>query len=105
MVQYVGPIFGFVALILTAGACLLIFLTILGGVNNHQPLNEIYFLEADTSKIPGAPATSRWTMWNLCSVDSNGHNNCSDVHPDYPLDPSAPSNLNTTINVPSQFIG
>jgi len=99
------PIFGVVAMILTAGACLLILLTILGGASNHKPLNQTYFLQADTSNIPGAPSNSRWTMWNLCSVDGNGHNKCGKSHPDFPLDPPSSSNFNTTTNVPHQFLG
>jgi hypothetical protein len=99
------PIFGLLAMILTAGACLLMFLTILGGVRNHKPLNQIYFLQADTSNIPGAPSISRWTMWNLCSIDGHGNNLCGKAHPDFPLDPPAASNFNTTINIPHQFIG
>lgn len=84
---------------------MLIFLTLLGGVRNSTPLNEVYFLQADTGNIPGAPATSRWTFWNVCSVNDNGRSVCGDVHPDFPLDPPAQSNFGTEQNVPNQFIG
>jgi hypothetical protein len=80
------------------------FLTLLGGANNHTPLNNIYFLEADTSKIPGAPSTSRWTFWNLCTV-KNGKSQCGSSHPCFPFDPPNSRNFGTDSNVPSQFIG
>ncbi|KAJ5212141.1 uncharacterized protein N7498_003787 [Penicillium cinerascens] len=96
---------GFLGLFFTAGAILLIFLVILGGARNTIPLNEIYFLEADTSNIPGAPAISRWTFWSLCSVAPDGKSICGTSHPDHPFDPPNPNNFNTTINVPHQFIG
>lgn len=83
---------------------MLMFLTFLGGVSNHVPLNNIYFLQADTSSIPGAPSTSRWTFWNICSV-SNGKSQCGSVHPDFPFDPPSSRNFGTTTNVPGAFIG
>ncbi|EED20200.1 actin cortical patch protein Sur7, putative [Talaromyces stipitatus ATCC 10500] len=98
------PILGFLALFFVAGALLLMFLTFLGGVNNHVPLNDIYFLQADTSRIPGAPSTSRWTFWNVCPV-SDGKSQCGDVHPDFPFDPPSSLNFGTTENVPLEFIG
>ncbi|KAI9929248.1 hypothetical protein MW887_001656 [Aspergillus wentii] len=81
------------------------FLTLLGGATNTRPLNEIYFLQADTSNIPGAPALSRWTFWNLCGVNSAGKSDCGDTHPDYPFDPPNSNNFGTTTNVPSAFVG
>ncbi|KAF7718457.1 Uncharacterized protein PECH_005942 [Penicillium ucsense] len=96
---------GLLGLFFTAGSIVLIFLTLLAGVNNHTPLNQIYFLQADTGNIPGAPTTSRWTFWNVCGVDNNGHNLCGAVHPDFPLDPPNSNNFGTEQNVPGQFIG
>lgn len=81
------------------------FLTLLGGANNHTPLNEIYFLQVDTSNIPGAPGVSRWTFWNICRVDNRGKSHCGSSHPDYPFDPPSSRNFNTTVNIPHQFIG
>jgi hypothetical protein len=81
------------------------FLTLLGGANNHTPLNDIYFLQVNTSNIPGAPDVSRWTFWELCRVDSNGKSRCGSSHPDYPFDPPDSRNFNTTVNIPHQFIG
>ncbi|KUL86536.1 hypothetical protein ZTR_04246 [Talaromyces verruculosus] len=98
------PIFGFLALFFTAGALVLMFLTFLGGVNNHTPLNNIYFLQVDTSSIPGAPSTSRWTFWNICAV-SDGKSQCGSSYPDFPFDPPSSRNFNTTTNIPGAFIG
>ncbi|CAL5872717.1 uncharacterized protein PFLUO_LOCUS6984 [Penicillium psychrofluorescens] len=95
---------GFLGLFFMAGAVLLIFLTLLGGARNTDPLNRIYFLEANTGNIPGAPPVSRWTFWALCSV-KNGLNDCGSSHPDFPLDPPSHRNFNTTVNVPHEFIG
>ncbi|KAJ5239610.1 Actin cortical patch SUR7/pH-response regulator PalI [Penicillium chermesinum] len=95
---------GLLGLFFMAGAILLMFLTLLGGTSNHNPLNQIYFLQADTSRIPGAPATSRWTFWNICSV-KNGRSDCGEVHPDFPLDPPGKNNFDTTQGVPAGFIG
>lgn len=75
----------------------------LGGTREHVPLNEIFFLQADTSNIQGAPSISRWTYWNACNVDSTGNTFCPAAHPAYPLDP--PSNFGTTKGVPDAFIG
>jgi hypothetical protein len=95
---------GFLGLFFTAGAILLIFLTLLAGSYNTGPLNVIYFLQADTGNIPGAPATSRWTFWSLCGV-VDGKNDCGSSHPDFPFDPPSHRNFDTTENVPHQFIG
>ncbi|KAJ5846172.1 hypothetical protein N7534_009841 [Penicillium rubens] len=79
---------GFTGLFFMAASILLIFLTLLGGARNSNPLNQIYFLQADTGNIPGAPTTSRWTFWNLCGV-TNGRNDCGETHVDFPFDPQA----------------
>lgn len=85
----------FVSLILIAGACLLILLTLLGGAVDKNPTNKFYFLEADTSGLGNAASTSRWTLWNACSV-VNGHNACPKVHAAYPFDPNR--NFGTTMS-------
>ncbi|KAB8261169.1 SUR7/PalI family-domain-containing protein [Aspergillus pseudonomiae] len=96
---------GFLGLFFTAGALLLMFLTLLGGARNSIPLNEIYFLQVDTSNIPGAPALSRWTFWNICAVGSNGKSDCGSSYPDFPFDPPSHRNFDTTTNIPAAFIG
>ena len=81
------------------------FLILLAGAVNHNPVNQFYFLQADTSGIPGAPTTSRWTYWNVCPLGPNGRNDCGTVHPAFPLDPPSTGNFGTTTDVPSQFLG
>lgn len=96
---------GFLGLFFMGGSILLIFLTLLAGTRNTTPLNQVYFLQADTGNIPGAPSLSRWTFWNLCGVTDSGKNDCGSSHPDFPFDPPSHRNFDTTENVPSQFIG
>ncbi|MCJ1485995.1 hypothetical protein MMC06_006171 [Schaereria dolodes] len=98
------PYFAFLSLFLIAGACLLILLTLLAGAVDHNPISKIYFLQADTSAIPGAPSISRWTFWNICSVGPGG-NVCPKVHPAFPLDPPSGRNFGTTKGVDAAFIG
>jgi len=99
------PGLAFLSLFFIAGACLLIFLVLLAGAVSGNPVNDIYFLQADTSKIPGAPSLARWTFWNICSVSAAGKNVCGKVHPAFPLDPPSHRNFGTTTGVPAQFIG
>ncbi|MCJ1370217.1 hypothetical protein MMC20_001429 [Loxospora ochrophaea] len=99
------PGLAFVSLILIAGACLLIFLVLLAGAVDGNPLDKIYFLQADTSGIPNAPVLSRWTFWNICSVSSANTNLCPKVHPAFPLDPPSTRNFGTTQDIDVAFIG
>ncbi|KAH8423329.1 SUR7/PalI family protein [Aspergillus melleus] len=96
---------GFLGLFFTASALLLMFLTILGGAKNSNPLNQIYLLQVDTSNIPGAPDLSRWTFWNLCRVDADGKSQCGKSYPDFPFDPPSHRNFDTTTNIPPEFVG
>lgn len=94
------------SLVFTAGAIVLIFLTLLAGTVDSSATNKVYFLQADTSGIANAPPTSRWTFWNYCSSDSSSAVGlCNGVHPAYPLDPPSGRTFGTTDGVPPQFIG
>jgi len=98
------PGLAWASIILTAGAIVLLFLVILGGTVNRDPLNQIYFLKADTSNVPGAPKTAQWTLWNVCDPVGTGRNYfCSGTKPAYPFDP--PGNFKTTQNIDPAFIG
>ncbi|KAK9451673.1 SUR7/PalI family-domain-containing protein [Limtongia smithiae] len=89
--------------LLTTGAALLLLLILLSGVTETNPLNRIFYMEADTSAISGAPATTRWTLWNRCGVDSNGHNtDCTANKPAYAFQPVV--NFGTSSGVPSSLI-
>lgn len=96
---------GFLGLFFVAGSIVMVFLTFLGGSTNKHPEDIIFFLEANTGNIPGAPAVSRWTFWNICAIDDNLKNMCGSSHPAFPFDPPSPRNFNTTVNVPPEFIG
>ncbi|ODH48475.1 hypothetical protein GX48_05452 [Paracoccidioides brasiliensis] len=98
------PLVALVALIFTAAAWLLMMLTLLGGAQNKTPLDRTWFLQADTSRIPGAQLVSRWTFWGICGV-VDGKNVCNGTSPGFPLDPPSNRNFGTTEGVPSQYIG
>jgi hypothetical protein len=94
------------AVFCTAGSIVMIVITFLGGVSNQHPLNIIFFLEAFTGEIPGAPTVTRWTFWDICRVDANGKSHCPGRNiPDFPFNPPGEMNFNTTVNVPPGFIG
>lgn len=98
-----GPIFAFLSLILIAGSIVLIFFVLLAGAINGNPVNQIYFLQVDTSAIPGAPSLSQWTLWNVCG-SNNGLDTTCGVTPAFPFDPQ--NNFGgQTQGVPQSFIG
>ncbi|KAK2767377.1 hypothetical protein FQN54_003533 [Arachnomyces sp. PD_36] len=99
------PILALLSILLLGGSSLLIFLLFLGGATNTTPLNQIYFLQADTGNIPGAPSVSRWTFYNLCSVNDKGRNVCGGHTPAFPLDPPSHWNFDTKENIPKDFLG
>ncbi|KAI4156633.1 MAG: hypothetical protein LQ340_000136 [Diploschistes diacapsis] len=98
-------IFAFLSLILVAGSIVLIFFVLLAGAINGNPVNQVYFLQADTSSIKGAPALSQWTLWNVCGSGANSLDaNCGKISPAFPFDPQ--SNFGgSTQNVPQGFQG
>lgn len=60
----------------------MLFFVILGGVRDHTPLRQTYFLQADTSGITGAKDISRWTFYRICG--ENGQD-CDKTHPAMPF--------------------
>lgn len=95
-------------MILVAGAIVFSFLILLAGAIDANPVNQYYFLQADTSNIPGAPSVSRWTFWNI--VDGSSGTNMrsgsgyGSISPARPLDPPSGRNFGTTNGVPAGFI-
>lgn len=88
-------------LLFAAGAILLELFIILAGATESSPLNRFYWIEADTSGIPGAPSTTRWTNYNYCHV-SHGHNTmCSKNKADFAFQPSV--TFDTRTGVPEAF--
>lgn len=90
-----------VSLVLTAGACVFLFLVVLAGTRDRSPLDQIYFLRADTSDISGAPEQARWTLWNVCAV-TDDRNDCPKPRPAYPFDPRR--NFDSEENMPDGFL-
>ncbi|AET38667.1 Sur7p Ecym_3165 [Eremothecium cymbalariae DBVPG len=86
--------------LLLAGNTLLLLLIVLSGGIDNRPINRLYWLEANTTAIDGAPDVSRWTFWGLCSKTDNRNTNCS-LSPAYPLSPS--ENFKMSSGVPSDF--
>jgi len=73
---------GIVSLILLAAALLFMFFVVLAGVSDVTPLNKTYFLQADTSAIPGARPVSQWTYFYVCG---SGNTNCGKPVPALPI--------------------
>ncbi|KAH6647139.1 SUR7/PalI family-domain-containing protein [Truncatella angustata] len=66
------------SMLLLAGSIVLMFFVILAGVSNTTPLNNTYFLSADTSGITGARDTTQWTYFYMCGP---GNQDCSRAWP------------------------
>lgn len=88
----------FLNLFFLAGTILLLILLILSGSTSTNPINKIYWLQADTSSIPNAFPQSQWAFWGVC--ETNNLTNCH-TGPAYPLSP--PDNFATN-DVPQEFI-
>ena len=91
---------------LLAGGIVLQFLVILSGLNS-TPLNQIYFLQADTNAITNGNTQfrnpARWTYLDICGVGANGLNaDCTSTRPALPFDPVR--NFGTTTGVPDAFV-
>lgn len=69
-----GPLgggMGVGSLILIAASIMFMFFVVLSGVTNSVPLSNTWFLQADTSTIPGAHrSTSQWTFWFVCGANN-----------------------------------
>lgn len=74
---------GLGSMILIAGSIVLLFFVVLSGVKNTTPLNKIWFLQADTSRIAGSGrALSQWTYFYVCGADNQ---DCGAAVPDLPI--------------------
>jgi len=90
---------GLVSWIFLGGALVMMFFVILSGVQDVSPLNKIYFLEADTSKISGALPLSQWTFFYICGANNQ---NCGAAHPALPFGFAW---LGNTMGVPAELVG
>ncbi|KAH9889115.1 SUR7/PalI family-domain-containing protein [Xylariomycetidae sp. FL2044] len=65
-------------LIFMAGALVMLFFVILSGVTKTSPLDDTYFLRADTSGISGARPVSQWAYFYICA---RGNVDCTHARP------------------------
>jgi len=90
---------GLFSWLLVAGALTMMFFVVLSGVKDVAPLNKVYFLQADTSKIPDARAVSQWAYFYICG---EGNQDCGKAVPALPF--GYPWVANTD-NVPAVLLG
>lgn len=90
---------GIISLLLIAGSLVLLFFVVLSGVKSTVPLNKTYFLQADTSSIPGARAVSQWTYFYVCGA---GNTDCGKAVPDLPIGYAW---VNGNSGVPASLVG
>lgn len=60
-------------MILLMGSIVMLFFVILAGVTRSTPLDQTFFLRADTKGISGARDISQWTFFYICG---DGNNDC-----------------------------
>jgi hypothetical protein len=66
MINRTGAALALISNLCIAGAVVMLFLLLLAGSRHHNPLDEIFFLQADTRGIPGAPdGIAHWTLYNV----------------------------------------
>ncbi|KAI5806905.1 SUR7/PalI family-domain-containing protein [Geopyxis carbonaria] len=103
MVSRARPLLATLSLILIGGTIVLLFLLILAGSYDKKPLNEIFFLQADTRGIPNAPdGRCHWTLYNFCDERDGKNINCRPNQAAYPFLPQR--NFDTKTNIPQDFI-
>jgi hypothetical protein len=73
---------GLASLVLIAGSIVLLFFVVLSGVKNATPLNKVFFLEADLSKVASARSRSQWTYFYVCG---EGNTDCGSPVPALPI--------------------
>ncbi|CAK7903075.1 SUR7 family protein Fmp45p [[Candida] anglica] len=88
-------------ILLVASFCLLLVVNLNGFTS---ALRRLYWSQADTSNIRGAPfAVTRWTSYGLCGVDFSGRNNgCTRRQFAFPYSPSY--NFANADNLPEDFV-
>ncbi|KAI2604877.1 SUR7/PalI family-domain-containing protein [Hypoxylon fragiforme] len=92
---YLAPL----SLLFLAGSLAMLFFVILSAVTTTSPLQETYFLSANTDGITGARSVTQWAYFYIC-----GENNqdCSKATPAPPLGWAWSGNPE---NAPSELIG
>ncbi|KAI5846296.1 SUR7/PalI family-domain-containing protein [Morchella snyderi] len=94
---------GIPSIILLAGTIVLLFLLIIAGAYDRRPLNQIFWLQADTRGIPNAPdGICHWTLYNFCDERDGKNFNCRNNNAANPFLPQR--NFNTRANIPADFL-
>ncbi|KAI1404728.1 SUR7/PalI family-domain-containing protein [Hypoxylon fuscum] len=92
---YLAPL----SLIFLAGSLVMLFFVILSAVTNTSPLNQTYFLSAETRGITGARSVTQWAYFYICG---EGNVDCSGAWPAPPLGWAWSANPS---GAPSELIG
>lgn len=95
------------AILLLAGGIVMQFLVVLSGAHIGSPINQVFFLQADTSGISNGNSNyqnpARWTYFSVCGVQNGLNANCGHTTAALPFAPA--QNFGTTTGLPSQFVG
>lgn len=95
-----------ISVLFLAGSAVLLFFLLLAGVRDSVPLNELYWIQFDTNSIQSSlnlPNPVRWTSYNYCGVNSDGHNSdCTKTKAAFPFTPQ--DAFDTTSGIPQDFI-
>ncbi|KAI1855371.1 hypothetical protein JX265_006487 [Neoarthrinium moseri] len=87
------------SMVFLAGSIVMMFFVILAGVSNTTPLNNTYFLSADTRGISGARDRTQWTYFYMCSP---GNVDCGGAWPAPPFGWAWNANPS---NAPAELVG
>lgn len=103
--QAFRAVFAILPLLLTAGALLLLLLTVLSGAKSSTPLNKFYYLSAaiTESGITSPDGTLHWTNYNVCGSQNGKNVDCGPKKAAYGFAPASQLN-NPTPAVPTQLV-
>ncbi|KAI1779224.1 SUR7/PalI family-domain-containing protein [Hypoxylon cercidicola] len=92
---YLAPL----SLLFLAGSLVMLWFIILSGVTDTTPLNQTYFLSAQTGGITGARPVTQWAYFYICG---EGNVDCNRAAPAPPLGWAWSAN---PANAPSELVG
>lgn len=89
--QAFRSIFVILPLVLTAGALLLLLLTVLSGASTSSPLNKFWYLRAAISSTgtTSPDGMLHWTNYNFCGSQNGNNVNCGSKHAAYGFAPAS----------------
>ncbi|KAK5164273.1 Eisosomes component [Saxophila tyrrhenica] len=100
------PILSAISIFFLAGGIVLSLFIILSGAINTLPMNQVFFLQAETNGISGSsnnpvPNPARWTYFAVCGARNGNNANCGPVTAALPFDPRR--NFQTMNGLPQGF--